>query len=410
MKRTREDWRQRDGRIRLEPDVEQRGMGSGRTGEGARLTREGRRVLWCGGALAVAFVLSVLLVGNLFNGDFSLAWVARYALRRCGDILDLLTGARLQSGIHFFLCQFACPVLAGAALAVSGACFQAVFHNPMASPTLLGVESGGALGATVYLLFCYTPSLAGLLDVSYEGYALEYHAMTIWQKYGQYFMTFAGCVAVVAAVLLLTKLSGRGRIATVPLMVGGTVFTTCISTLVTAAQYYEAIRGGDTMVIAQVQAIQSGSFQNISTPALLLCLAVLVLIPMAVLMLMCGRLNLIAFGEEEARMMGVDLGLERTVIVLLSTVMTAAVVAFCGAISFVGLIVPHLARHVAGNDFRRLTPACAFLGGLFLLLAFDLSYMLNYVVNAGLIVNVAGGGIFLISMIRYRRRGHADRP
>ena len=131
---------------------------------------------------------------------------------------------------------------------------------------------------------------------------------------------------------------------------------------------------------------------------------------MAVLMLMCGRLNLIAFGEEEARMMGVDLGLERTVIVLLSTVMTAAVVAFCGAISFVGLIVPHLARHVAGNDFRRLTPACAFLGGLFLLLAFDLSYMLNYVVNAGLIVNVAGGGIFLISMIRYRRRGHADRP
>ena len=88
--------------------------------------------------------------------------------------------------------------------------------------------------------------------------------------------------------------------------------------------------------------------------------------------------------------------------------MTAAVVAFCGAISFIGLIAPHFARMVAGNDFRCLVPASAFLGGIFMLLACDLSYMMNGMLNAGNIVNITGAAFFLVFMTRYRRKGNAD--
>ncbi len=399
---------QLEQRIRLHADQDADKLF--RTTENRRVSFDhgSRRVILCGVAMIVAYVLSVLLTVDLFNGNLSLAWVAKHCLRRVSDIVDLLTGNHLQSGIHFWLCQFATPVIAGMALGASGACFQAMFQNPMASPTMLGIESGGTLGATLYVMFFYTPILSGLFSASYEGYAFEYHSMTVWQKYGQYFMVFAGCITVVLVVLLLTKVVGRGRIRTVPLMIGGTVFTSSISAILNVLLYYESTSGGNTMIITEIQSMQAGSFQSITDPLLLACFAVPALLPLAVLFPLAGRLNILAFGEEEARLLGVSTGAERFVCILLSTIMTAAVVAFCGAISFIGLIVPHVARYIAGSDLRRQLPASAFLGGIFLLLAFDVSYLLNGYIDAGAIVNVGGGIVFIFYMARHRRQGHGS--
>ena len=403
---TDEQRRQLDGRIRLNMDRDEEKLFRNTEKRRAAFDRGSRRVLLCGAALAALYALSVLLTVDLFTGNLSLAWVAKHALRRVSDIVDLLTGSHLQSGIHFWLCQFATPVIAGMALAASGTCFQALFHNPMASPTMLGVEAGGTLGVTLYVTLFYTPAFSGLLSASYEGRAMEIHNMTAWQKYGQYFLTFAGCVTVVLAVLLLVKVVGRGKLSTVPLMIGGTVFTSSVSAIVNVVLYYETAVGGNLTVISEIQAMQAGSFMPITTPLLLGCFALPALLPLAVLLPLSGRLNILAFGEEEARLLGVSTGGERFVLILLSTVMTAAVIAFCGAISFVGLIVPHIARYIVGSDFRRLVPASAFLGGIFLLLAFDLSYLLNGFVDAGAIVNVVGGVAFMVYMAQYRRRGH----
>jgi iron complex transport system permease protein len=372
------------------------------------LRRDTRNTLIAGLAMLVVFVLSVLLVFNLLHPNLSAAWISQGVARRVRDMVDLFSGNRLESGIHFFLCQFICPMLAGIALAASGACFQGIFRNPMASPTMLGVESGGSLGALAYALFFYAPPLSGLLTATYEGYAMEYGAMTIGQKYGQYFFVLAGCVVIVIVVMSITKAAGRGRISTVPMMVGGTVFTGTITSLITMVQYYLTIRGGNPMIISVAQSLQLGSFQNISTPWLLLCFSVPVFLPFIALVILSPRLNVISLGEEEARLLGVDTGRDRMLLVMLSTLMTAAVVAFCGAISFIGLIAPHFARMAVGNDFRRLVPASAFVGGIFMLLACDLSYMINGILNAGNIVNVTGAAFFLIFMTRYRRKGHAD--
>lgn len=397
-----------DSRIRLNMEEEQELLFGSREKRRFHVRREWRAVAICGIAMLVVFILSFFLCGNLLNGNFSLAWVTKYVVRRFRDLTDLLTGNRLQTGVHFFLCTFICPMLAGMGLAASGACFQALFRNPMASPTLLGIESGGSLGATVYVLFLYTPTISGLLQVSYEGYAIEYHAMTVWQKYGQYLTTFAGCIVVVVIVLILTKLSGRGKVETVPLMVGGMVFTSFISTAVTAVKYYEATVGGNSMVVEEIASLQAGSFNNIASPPLLMCFSIPVILPVIVLFLLSGRLNIIAFGEEEARLMGVKVGFDRTFLIILTTVVTAAVVAFCGNIGFVGLIVPHLARRIVGSDFRHLVPASAFLGGIFMVLAYDISYMVNGLVDTGTVINVVGGFAFVIVMLKYRRQRNAD--
>jgi len=386
------------------------GDGSFREEEDRRFSmrRDTRNTIICGAAMIVIFILSVFLVFNLLSPTFSTAQVYQGAAIRIRDMVDLLSGNRLESGIHFFLCTFICPMIAGIGLAASGACFQGIFRNPMASPTMLGVESGGSLGAMVYALFFYQPPLSGLLSASYEGYSIEYGAMTALQKYGQYFFVLLGCVSMVIIVLLITKSSGRGRISTVPMMVGGAVFTGAITSLITMAQYYLTIKGGDQTLIATIQSLQLGQFTNISAPLLLVCFSIPVILPFILLLILSPRLNVISLGEEDARLLGVNTGRDRLILIMLATLMTAAIIAFCGAIGFVGMVAPHFARMFAGSDFRRLVPASAFLGGIFLLVACDLSYMLGGFLNAGNIVNIGGGAIFMLFMTRYRRKGNAD--
>jgi iron complex transport system permease protein len=173
-------------------------------------------------------------------------------------------------------------------------------------------------------------------------------------------------------------------------------------------QYYETVAGGNAMVISQLQSMQAGAYQNILQPELLVCFALSALLPMIPVFILRSRLNIISFGEQEARLMGVSIGKERTLFLLLATSMTAAVVAFCGNISFVGLVAPHFARQIVGNDYRHVIPESALLGGLFMLAAYDISYMFNSYLNVGVVVGLVGGVIFTVFMTRYRRKGNAD--
>lgn len=395
-------------RIRLNMELEQDKLFGVQEKERFHVGKETRNTILLGVFLAVVFVLSVLLTGNLTRPEFSLAWVAKYSMRRINDIVDLFAGNHLQSGIHFFICQFISPVVAGLALGAAGACFQGLFHNPMASPTLLGIEHGGALGSTVYVLFFYSPALVPMISHSYGDYALEYYSMTFMQRYGQYVFTLAGCLVVVIAVMFIAKISRRGRLETVPLMIGGTIFSTTIASTLTVIQYYESTVGGNSAAAMEIRNIQAGRFEAVSTPELVMYMTIPIVFSLVIMMLMRGRLNVISFGEEEAKLMGVNVKFDRIILIFLATIMTAAVVAFCGVITFVGLIVPHFARILVGNDFKHLIPASAFSGAIFMLLAFDASYMSNMYLNASSVVSVLGGAIFIIFMMRYRRRGHAD--
>lgn len=106
--------------------------------------------------------------------------------------------------------------------------------------------------------------------------------------------------------------------------------------------------------------------------------------------------------------MGVNVGRDRLIMIILTTIMTGTTIAFCGQISFIGLMVPQFARFFVGTNYKYLLPASAFLGGIFMLLAFDIYYTLNFAFTVGTYVNAVGSIAFLIFMIRYRRKGHAD--
>lgn len=408
MKLSESEKRKLEQRIRFNMDIQENQLFRGQESRRLSIVREKKRTILLGAALVLLFVLSVLFTCDIFWSGFGLSRVVEQLTQRVNDIVDLCLGNPLSTGIHFFLTQFAAPVVVGLALASAGACYQGLFHNPMASPTLLGVTSGGMLGAAVYMLFFSNLTVASLEVNGYEEMSVTYAAMSLLDRYVQQLFVIAGCFFVVIAVLVLAKISGKGKINTVTIMLGGAVFTTTINAILSTVVYVLTLTGYSSTLSSAIRGMLAGQFSTITNPRTLLVMSVPILIPLILLLIMSNKLNVIAFGEEEAASMGVNVGRDRLIMIILTTIMTGMTVAFCGQISFVGLMIPQFARFLVGANYKYLLPASAFLGGIAMLLAFDLYYALHFSFSVGLYVNAVGSIAFLIFMIHYRRNGHAD--
>lgn len=408
MRLSESEKRKLDQRIQMNMDIQENQLFRSQENRRMSIAQEKRRTILFGVALVLLFILSVLFTCNVFRSGFGLSRIVEQVTQRVNDIVDLCLGNPLSTGIHFFLTQFAAPVVVGMALASAGACYQGLFHNPMASPTMLGVSSGGMLGAAVYLLFFSHLSAITLVSNGYAEMSGTFMAMSILDRYIQQFFVMAGCFIVVVAVIILAKISGKGKINTVALMLGGTVFTTTITSILDLVAYIMTLTGYSYTLSASIHSMLAGQFASITSPQTLGVMSIPILIPLVILLFMSNKLNVIAFGEEEAASMGVNVGRDRLIMIILTTIMTGTTIAFCGQISFVGLMVPQFARFFVGTNYKYLLPTSAFLGGIVMLLAFDLYYTLNFSFSVGIYVNTVGSIAFLIFMIRYRRKGHAD--
>lgn len=408
MKLSERNKRELEQRIQLNMDLQENQLFSSQENRRLSIGREKRRTILFGVALVLLFVLSVLFTNDVLFGNFGLSRVVEQLTQRVNDIIDLCLGNPLSTGIHFFLTEFAAPVVVGMALASAGACYQGLFHNPMASPTMLGVTSGGTLGSAIYLIFFSNWTLITLTTSGYAELSVSFANLSFLQRYIQQFFIMGGCFAVILVVMLLAKISGKGKINTVALMLGGTIFTTTINSILNLAVYIMMLSGYSTTLSSSIKGMLAGQFGTIASPKTLLVMSIPILVPLILLFFMSNKLNVIAFGEEEAASMGVNVGRDRLIMIILTTIMTAAAIAFCGQISFVGLMVPQFARFFVGTNYKYLLPTSAFLGGIVMLLAFDLYYTLNFAFSVGTYVNVVGSVAFLIFMIQYRRKGHAD--
>lgn len=408
MRLSESEKRKLDQRIQLNMDLQENQLFRSQEDRRRSIGKEKRRTILFGVALVLLFIISVLFTCNVRLSGFGLSRVVEQLTQRVNDIVDLCLGNPLSTGIHFFLSQFASSVIVGMGLASAGACYQGLFHNPMASPTMLGVTSGGMLGGTIYLLFFANWSLMALTANRYEEMNIVYTSMSFLDRYIQPFFVMAGCFVIVIIVMILAKISGKGKIDTVALMLGGTIFTTTINSILSLVVYILTLTGNAYVLSDTIQDMLAGQFSATSNPTTLLVMSVPILIPMIILMFMSNKLNVIAFGEEEAASMGVNVGRDRLIMIILTTIMTGTTVAFCGQINFVGLMVPQFARFFVGTNYKYLLPASAFLGGIFMLLAYDLYYSINFGFTVGTYANVVGSVAFLIFMIRYRRKGHAD--
>ncbi|MGH8994782.1 MAG: FecCD family ABC transporter permease [Acidimicrobiales bacterium] len=231
--------------------------------------------------------------------------------------------------------------LVGSTLALSGASYQGVFHNPLADPYLLGVASGAGLGATMVIV--WLPHLSGLPIDPLPAAA------------------FAGAVVAVAATFALGRGKMGGRNATAIVLAG-----VAVGAFFTAVQTF--IQQRNTPVLASVYDWILGGLSTAGWGQVVLILPYVVVA--SVVLLACRRvLDTLSVGDEEANALGVRAARVRLLVVAAATLGTAAVVSVSGLIGFVGIIVPHTIRLVVGPSYQRILPLSVLFGAGFLILA-----------------------------------------
>lgn len=261
----------------------------------------------------------------------------------------------------------ACMV--GCSLAAAGVCYQAVFQNPMASPDILGASNGAAFGAALAIL-------AGGSSVLVTGSAFFFSLLTV-------------CI-----VFLIARLAPGHRVMN--LILAGIM----ISSLFSAGTCFLKLVAdpSDTLPAITYWLMGSLSGARLQTIAFLFpCL----LLGLTVLFLLRWRMDLLTLGEEEARSLGVHTGRVRFILLFAATLLTAASISVAGAIGWVGLIVPHLCRHLTGNRHKYLLPASCLAGALFLLIADDISRNLFAVeIPIGILTAFVGAPFFIRLLMR----------
>ncbi|MDO4183507.1 MAG: iron ABC transporter permease [Coriobacteriia bacterium] len=266
-----------------------------------------------------------------------------------------------------------CVVLVGAALSVAGASYQGMFKNPLVSPDLLGASAGASLGACLGLLL-------NMANVEIQ------------------LLAFLGAMLAVGLAVLLTNMVKGDAI--LGLVLGGILVSTLFQS---GTSIIKLVADADDKLPA-ITFWLMGSFANIT----LLDFA-RVLLPMligfAILMFMRWRLNVLSFGEEEARTLGVNTRTTQMLVIFAATLITACSVAICGIIGYVGLVVPHLARAVVGPNYRVLLPASMAIGAAFLLVVDNFSRLIFATeIPIGILTSIVGVPFFIF-IYRHNLRG-----
>ncbi len=253
--------------------------------------------------------------------------------------------------------------LSGAALAVGGAALQGVFRNPLVSPQVLGISQGAAFGGALAILF------------GYSGFVLLG-------------MAFILGLSALVLVGLLARINGRTEVITV--ILAGMIVGALFAALVSVVQF---VADPNTSLPAIVYWLM-GSFSTATWPRLWLAVPGMGLGLIAVWLLRY-RLNLLALEEQEARSLGVNPDRERWYIFIAISLMTGTSVAVAGIIGWIGLVVPHAARILVGEDHRALIPASALLGAAYLTLIDTMARTLTAAeIPLGVLTALVGAPVF----------------
>ena len=256
-------------------------------------------------------------------------------------------------------------LLAGMALAVSGAVIQSVLHNPLAAPNIIGVNSGA--GLMVVLVGAVAPYALWLTPLA----------------------AFFGALVGVLVVLFIAERTGASRITLVLAGVAvSNIFSAGIDAVITF--FPDAVLGYSDFRI--------GGLTNLSFDKLRPAFWVILLLSLT------SELDILALGSDTARSLGLPVKQLRLLFLALAAALAGAAVSFCGLLGFVGLIVPHIMRRCIGEDSRPLLLSCA-LGGAALLTLCDLAARLLFApfeVPVGIVLSLAGGPFFIWLLLRQR--------
>jgi iron complex transport system permease protein len=257
------------------------------------------------------------------------------------DILDALRGTA-DSATRTIVVGLRVPrvvlaALCGAALAISGATYQALLRNTLAEPYILGVSSGAALGAVAATVLGLDRLSAWIIPA----------------------FAFAGAIAAIVLVLRVALVAGRVLDRRTLLLAGVVVGAFCNAAVLLFLTFADA-ESFRSAVFWMMGSLAGATWRHV------LLLAVPLVIAGVVLFGLARALNLLAVGEATAAALGVPVERVKYLCFALASVLAAAAVAVSGVIGFVGLIIPHAVRLLWGSDYRQLLPAAALLGAIFL--------------------------------------------
>lgn len=266
-------------------------------------------------------------------------------------------------------------LVGGASLALAGAGLQAILLNPLADPFLLGVSSAASLGA----------ALAIVMGLSLAPWAQG----PWWLALNAFFMA---CLV----ALLIYGLARIGRAETHTIILAGLAMNFIFSALTASLQFLAQEGQLRDLMFWMMGTLYNANFTAVGFIGITLTLGLLLMLSQA------WNLNALAAGDEAAAALGVSAQKVNLLVMLVSCLLTAVVVSFMGAVGFVGLLAPHLARAMVDNDHRYLLPAAAVCGALLLLMADTLSRMVLWPMDlpVGIMTALLGGPFFIVLLVR----------
>ena len=324
-----------------------------------------RTLLW----LAILLLAAVLISAALGRYPIGLGQVFGILGSKLFSVEPSWTATQESLLLTHRLPRILLSCLVGCCLSAAGATYQGTFRNPMAAPDLLGASAGAGFGAALAILL-------GLGSAMTVLFAFLFSLFTV------FLVIFVG-----------SRVRGK--------RVMGLILTgIMIGSLMSSATSFLKLIADPQDRLPAITYWLMGSLSGAGPDEVRFAL-----LPMAAgllpLLLLRWRLNVLTMGDDEARTMGVNAGRLRTAVVFCSTLVTAAAVSVSGLIGWVGLVIPHLARRLVGNNYNRLLPCSMLMGALFLLLVDDLSRLLFATeIPIGILTSFIGAPFFIFLLSR----------
>ncbi len=315
------------------------------------------------------FIISGIIL-LIFLSLISMSF-GRYPISVSQILNFLFTSEDLDPNFSIILFYIRLPriigaIIVGGALSISGAAYQGMFRNPMVSPDILGVSSGAGFGASMAILF----SLPVFMIQT---------------------MSFIGGIGAVLIAVTISKWLGKHHDRILVLILAGIVISSLFGAMLSMLKY---VADPDEKLPAITYWLM-GSLASIRLEDLEIVIPI-VLAGIIPLILVSWRLNVLSFGDDEAKSMGLNTNRLRSVVIICASLITACTISISGIIGWIGLIIPHLTRMIVGPNHKSLLIYSFILGGIFLLIVDNIARTIASVeIPIGIITSVIGAPLFI---------------
>ena len=332
-------------------------------------------------AIGLGLLLLAFFSATIGAFPISLKSMLSVFLSPLGEFSEIHSIQESNVLLHIRIPRIFLAALVGGGLAVSGAALQGLFRNPLVEPGLIGVSSGGALFAVLFIVFgAYFPFLSGLFG-----------------SFGLPIFAFAG--SLINVLLVYNMANSRGKTDISLLILAGVALTALSGALIGLTLFYADEAALRNFTFWSLGDVGGANWDKVKVGLLL------ILIPSGLIMRQFRNLNALAMGENEAFHMGVNVQEVKYGVLLLSALVVGVGVSMTGTIGFVGLIVPHLIRLQFGADHRLVLPG-SFLLGATLLTGADLlarTIVVPAEMPVGIITAVIGSPFFIWLIVNVKK-------